>query len=76
MFPLNIFILVVQSKGQTISKAISGLLNSSKKRTKLTILSKEDAQNSEFCLFFGRIEDNIILVVQSKGQTISRFEIC
>ena len=71
MFPLNIFILVVQSKGQTISKAISGLLNSSKKRTKLTILSKEDAQNSEFCLFFGRIEDNIILVVQSKGQTIS-----
>ena len=40
------------AKGQTISKANYGFLNSSKKRTKLTILSKEDAQDSEFCLFF------------------------
>ena len=30
-----------------------------KKRTKLTILSKEDAQDSELRLFFGRIEDTI-----------------
>jgi hypothetical protein len=31
-------------KGQTISKANYGVLNSSKKRTKLTILHREDAQ--------------------------------
>jgi hypothetical protein len=31
-------------------------LDSLKKRTKVTILSKEDAQNSEFRSFFGRIE--------------------
>ena len=31
-------------------KAIHGLLDSPKKRTKLTILSKEDAEESEFCL--------------------------
>jgi hypothetical protein len=30
-----------------------------KKRTKLTILSKKDAQDSEFCLFLGRIEETI-----------------
>ena len=30
-----------------------------KKQTKFTILSKEDAQYSEFCSFFGRIEDTI-----------------
>ena len=30
-----------------------------KKRTKLTILSKEDPQDSEFHSFFGRIEDSI-----------------
>ena len=46
-------------KGQTIPKANFGFLNSSKKRTKLTILSKEDAQDSEFCSFFGIIEDTI-----------------
>ena len=40
------------SKGQIISKVSYGLLNSSKKRTKLTILRKE-----EFRLVFGRIED-------------------
>ena len=47
------------AKGQTISKANYGFLNSSKKRTKLTILSKEDAKDSEFCSFFGRNEDTI-----------------
>ena len=47
------------AKGQTISKANYGFLNSSKKRTKLTILNKEDAQDSEFCLFFQRNEDTI-----------------
>ena len=30
-----------------------------KNRTKLTILSKEDAQNNEFCSFFGRIHETI-----------------
>ena len=34
-------------KGQTIPTANFGFLNSSKKRTKLTILSKGDAQDSE-----------------------------
>ena len=29
------------------------------KRLKLNILSREDAQDSEFCSFFGRIEDTI-----------------
>ena len=37
-----------------------GVLDSSKKRTKLTILSTEGAQDSEFRSFFGRIEDTII----------------
>ena len=37
---------VIAGKGQTISKANYGFLNSSKKRTKLTILSKEDVQDS------------------------------
>ena len=40
------------TKGQKIWKANYGFLNSPKKRTKLTILSKEDAQDSEFCSFF------------------------
>ena len=35
-------------------KAIYGLLDSPKKGTKLTILSKEYAQDSEFCSLFGR----------------------
>jgi hypothetical protein len=38
----------VYPKGETISKANYDLINSSKKRTKFTILSKEDAQDSEF----------------------------
>ena len=42
---------------QKISKANYGVLNSCKKRTKLTILSKEDDQTSEFCSFYGRIEE-------------------
>jgi hypothetical protein len=46
-------------KGQTISKENYGVLNSFKKRTKLTILSKEDPQNSEFHSFLERIEDTI-----------------
>ena len=48
-----------QTKGQKISKANYGFLNSPKKQTKLTILSKEDAQDSEFRSFFGRIEETI-----------------
>ena len=46
----------VSGKGQTISKAGYGFLNSSKKRTKLTILSIFFTQDSEFLSFFGRIE--------------------
>ena len=46
-------------KGQNISKANYGFLNSPKKGTKLTILSKEDPQDSEFRSFFGRIENPI-----------------
>ena len=38
--------MIFKAKGKIISK-------------KLTILSKEDAQDSEFCSFFGRIEDTI-----------------
>ena len=34
---------------------VYGILDSHKKRTKLTILSKDEAQDSKFCLFFGRI---------------------
>ena len=37
-----------------------GVLDISKKQTKLTILSTEGAQDSEFRLFFGRIQDAII----------------
>ena len=48
------------AKGRTISKANYGALNSPKKRTKLTILSKENSQDSEFGSFFGRIEEIII----------------
>ena len=47
-------------KGQWISKAIYGLLNSSKKQTKLTILNIFSTQNSEFRSFYGRIENTII----------------
>ena len=47
------------AKGQTISKVNYGILNSSTKQSKLTILSKEEAQDSEFRSFFGRIEETI-----------------
>ena len=50
------------TKGQTIPKAKYVFLNSPKKRTNLTILNKEEAQDSEFCSFFGRIEEIIICV--------------
>ena len=40
-------------KGQTISRANYAFLNSSKKQTKLTIVSREDVQDNEFCSFFG-----------------------
>ena len=46
-------------KGQTILKANYDFLNSPKKRTKLTILSKKEAQDSEFRSFFWRIEETI-----------------
>ena len=36
------------AKGQKISKANYGVLNSPKKQTKPPILSREDAQDSEF----------------------------
>ena len=48
------------AKGQTISKANYDFLNSPKKQTKLTKLSKEHVQDSEFRSFFGRIEEIII----------------
>ena len=51
--------LIKRAKGQTISKANYGVLISSKKRTKLIILTREDAQDSEFRSFFGRIEETI-----------------
>ena len=47
------------TKGQTISKENYDIINCFKKRTKLTIQSKEDPQESEFRSFFGRIEDTI-----------------
>ena len=50
----------MSSKDQTISKANYGFLNSPKNRTNLAILSKEHAQDSEFCSFFGRIEETKI----------------
>ena len=52
----SLTMLTRQGKGQKISKANHGFLNSPKKRTKLTILSKKDPQDSEF---FERIEDTI-----------------
>ena len=45
-----------------MSKANYGILNSSKNRTKLNILSKEDAQDSEFRSFFGRIKETTKLL--------------
>ena len=50
---LALIVILMHPKGQTISKANYGALNFPKKRTKLTILSREDAQDSEFCSFFG-----------------------
>ena len=46
-------------KGQIISKANYAVLNSSKKRTKLTTLSIYFTEDSEFPSFFGRIEETI-----------------
>ena len=44
------------TKGQIISKANYGFLNSPKKQTKLTIPSKEHPQDSEFrSFFFGKV---------------------
>ena len=43
------------------SQAYYGVLNSSKKRTKLTILSREDAQDNELGSFFGRSYGSTIL---------------
>ena len=53
-----------------------GVLDSSKKWTKLTILSTEVAQDSEFCSFFGRIQDAIIcfrdlLTFSTHGNVVS-----
>ena len=55
----NIFLSV--NKGQKISKSVYGMYPGfSQKQTKLTIiLSKEYAQDSEFPLFFGRIQETI-----------------
>jgi hypothetical protein len=47
------------TKGQEISKAIYDVKTSSKKQTKLTILSKEDGQDSEIRSCFGRSFDII-----------------
>ena len=46
-------------RGLTISKVNYDFLNSPKKRTKFTILSKGDVKDSKFCTFCGRIEDTI-----------------
>ena len=54
----NLEVSYIKLKGQTISKPNYGFLNSPKKRTKLT-MSKEEAQDSEFRLFFVRIENTI-----------------
>ena len=43
-----------------IGKKKYGVLDSSKKQMKLTILSTEGAQDSEFRSFFGRIQDATI----------------
>ena len=47
------------AKGQTVSKENYGVLNSSKKRMKITILNIFFIQDSEFRSFFGRIEETI-----------------
>ena len=49
------------TQGQKIWKANYGFLNSPKKRTKLTILSKEDAQDSEFHSFWENPGDHKLL---------------
>ena len=48
-----------KTKGHTFSRANFGVPNSPKKRMILTILCREDAQSSEFCSFFERIEETI-----------------
>ena len=52
------------AKGQEISKANNDFLDSSKKQTKLTILSTEGHQDSEFCLFFRIIKDTMNLLFE------------
>ena len=47
------------TKGQEISKAIYDVKTSSKKWTKLTILSKKDGQDSVIGSFFGRSLDTV-----------------
>ena len=56
IFPTAVYF----DKGQTISKLNYGVLNSSTKRKKLTILSGEDVQDSKFRSSFGRIEETLI----------------
>ena len=53
---LSTSMYVLYGKGQTISKAKYGVLNSPKKRKNPTVLSKEETQDSEFCSFLVRIE--------------------
>ena len=55
----DFLVVSLSYKGQTISKANCSVLNSSKKQTKLTRLSKDDTPNSELHLFLGRIEGTI-----------------
>ena len=50
-------LIQLADEGQKMSKVNYGVLNSSKKQQKLTILSREDAQDSEFRSSFGRNEE-------------------
>ena len=52
---MTLRVFMDNTKGKKISKENYGFLNSPKKRTKLTILSKEDTQDSEFHSFFGEL---------------------
>ena len=64
---------VIVSKGQTISKANHGFINSPKKRMELSILNKEHAPDSEFHSFSGRIEETIFCF-QDLLTSINNFE--
>ena len=61
---LALIVILMHPKGQTISKANYGALNFPKKRTKHTILSRKDAEDSEFRSFFGRIEEVIYIAFE------------